>query len=273
MLLRLSAMTVLAAGLTGALLMAMAVSAGPLMARTELVYVSYHDTQSDLIAYDAARSVGHNLTRSRAYDLSPVWSPDGSQIAFVSDRAAGLQIFVMDAGGRNIRRLTPPGRAFEAPRWSADGARLAFVARGSAGVDVFTVNADGSGFEQVSGQTTDPGGIMLELGLDTPAVAGPESPSGESLLSVDFVEHIGWALVLSVTNGEAGVTLASLGRNFGEAAALSWSPDGQRIAYLSSTDGQVDLYIIAPVPGSQPQRITHNRAYESSPVWRPLSAP
>ncbi|MBL8145557.1 MAG: PD40 domain-containing protein [Anaerolineae bacterium] len=273
MLLRLTVWGGLIAGLAGALLMGMAVSAGALMPRTELVYVSYHDTQSDLIAYDAARSLGHNLTRSRAYELSPVWSPDGSQIAFVSDRAAGLHIYVMDAGGRNIRRLTPPGRAFEAPRWSADGARLAFVARGSAGVDIFTVNADGSGFEQVSGQTTDPGSIMLELGLDTPAASGPQSPSGEGLLSVDFVEHIGWALVLSEANGEPGVLLASLGRNFGETAALSWSPDGQRIAYLSSTDGQVDLYIIAPVPGSHPQRVTHNRAYESSPVWRPLNTP
>ncbi|MFN8379142.1 MAG: hypothetical protein U0452_10775 [Anaerolineae bacterium] len=273
MLLVLSTTTTLVAGLAGMLLMAIAISAGPLMPRAELAFVSYHDAQSDIVVYDATRDLRHNLTHSRAYELTPAWSPDGEQIAFVSDRAAGLHIYVMDAYGGHLRRLTPPGRAYEAPRWSADGTRLAFIARGSAGADVFIINADGTGFEQVSGETTDPGSIMLELGLDTPAASGPQSPAGARFLNVDFVEHTGWALMISQSAGAPGELLAPLGRNFGEIFALSWSPDGQRIAYLSSSDGQVDVYTIAPEPGSIPQRVTRTPAYESSPVWRPLASP
>lgn len=269
MLLRLSSVAALVTGLGSALLMAAAVSAGAAMPHAELAYVSYHDFQSDIMVYDAARSVGHNLTRTRAYELNPVWSPDGNRIAFVSDREFGLHIFVMDADGRNVRRLTPSGRAYEAPRWSADGTRLAFVARGPGGVSVYTVLADGTGFEQVSGQTTDPGSIMLELDLDAPAASGPQSPASTAVLKVTFIEHAGWGLMLSAVDGEPGSLLALLGRNYGETLSLSWSPDGQQIAYLSSSDGQTDLYIIAPIPGSPAQRVTDTTAYESSPVWRP----
>ena len=256
---------------TSAMLALVAVVVGGRLPRSELAYVSYRLSQSDIILFDALRHVEHNLTGTPAYDLNPAWSPDGSQMAFVSDRDGGLQIFLMDANGEQIRRLTPPGRAFEAPRWSPDGNRLAFVARGTTGADVFVVNADGTGFQQVSGETTELGSIMLELGMDAPAAGGTESPVDGEAISFHYALETGWGLYMGESQEDEGDFLASLGPIVSELSA-SWSPDGQAIAYLSWADGAPDLYLIAPSPGSPARQITRDSFYESSPVWRPAQA-
>lgn len=60
------------------------------------------------MAADGSNQV--NLTNNPADDTDPVWSPDGSQIAFVSNRdngeGGGQFIYVMDADGSNVRQLT-----------------------------------------------------------------------------------------------------------------------------------------------------------------------
>jgi len=60
-------------------------------------------------------------------DRAPVFSPDGRRIAFVSDRAGGFpELYVMDADGSNVRRLTNNGEIDGNPSWSSDGTRLVF---------------------------------------------------------------------------------------------------------------------------------------------------
>ena len=60
-------------------------------------------------------------------DRAPVFSPDGSRIAFVSDRAGGFpELYLMNAGGGNVRRLTNNSQIDANPSWSPDGTRLVF---------------------------------------------------------------------------------------------------------------------------------------------------
>ncbi|WP_205696022.1 PD40 domain-containing protein [Conexibacter sp. SYSU D00693] len=67
------------------------------------------------------------LTDDTADDRYPVPSPDGTLIAFRSDRAGDPDVWVMDADGANPRNLTAgSGRWESAPSWSPDGTRLAF---------------------------------------------------------------------------------------------------------------------------------------------------
>src|SRR5919198_1162896 len=89
-----------------------------------------------------------DLTNDPASDLDPSWSPDGTRIAFASNRddpkGVAYEIYVMDADGSNQVRLThTPGDDGE-PSWSPDGARIAFVTTSGTRADIAVMNADGS---------------------------------------------------------------------------------------------------------------------------------
>ncbi|MEC7985547.1 MAG: hypothetical protein VX278_10325 [Myxococcota bacterium] len=77
------------------------------------------------------------LTKSYGIDTAPVYSPDGSKIAYVSERSGGAQIYIMDADGSNHKRLTFQGSQNTDPDFSPDGSTLAFVSRDQ-NFDIFT---------------------------------------------------------------------------------------------------------------------------------------
>lgn len=91
------------------------------------------------------------------YDGSPVWSPDGTKIAFISNRDYYFAVWVMNADGSNARLVTDKVIDAGEPAWSPDGAKIAFSggARGSVmmtlpSVNIYVVNVDGSGLTQLT---------------------------------------------------------------------------------------------------------------------------
>jgi hypothetical protein len=66
--------------------------------------------------------------RSLTAGREPAWAPKGGRIAFVSDRGGSDDLYVIDANGRGLRRLTSSAASETEPAWSPDGRRLAFVA-------------------------------------------------------------------------------------------------------------------------------------------------
>lgn len=81
---------------------------------------------------------------STRWDLSPSFSPDGRQIAFMSNRSGSYEIWVADADGSDPARLTDFGGPFVGnPRWSPDGRQIAFDARRDGNADVFVIDTDG----------------------------------------------------------------------------------------------------------------------------------
>jgi dipeptidyl aminopeptidase/acylaminoacyl peptidase len=96
--------------------------------------------------YDSLFVVGldgagfHRITE-RVGIGQPTWSPDGSRIAFVGGpRRGGGDVFVVDADGSNVLRLTETMQEEGSPAWSPDGKRIVFVRD----ADVWVMNADGT---------------------------------------------------------------------------------------------------------------------------------
>jgi TolB protein len=83
------------------------------------------------------------LTSQKAgSDTAPVWSPDGTRIAFVSDRDRGFpELYLMNAGGSGVKRLTTNALIDANPSWSPDGTRVVFERCCENGTsDLFTVD-------------------------------------------------------------------------------------------------------------------------------------
>lgn len=80
-----------------------------------------------------------------AINVEPAISPDGSKLAFSSDRAGRPMIYVMNSDGSNVKRITFAGAFNSSPAWSPDGSKIAFAAQDSGNFDIFVMNADGTG--------------------------------------------------------------------------------------------------------------------------------
>ena len=73
-----------------------------------------------------ANSDVHNVSNHPAFDGWPAWSPDGTEIAFASNRNWNFQIFVMKADGSGVRLLANTEGRATGPVWSGDGRRVYF---------------------------------------------------------------------------------------------------------------------------------------------------
>ena len=97
------------------------------------------------------------LTDDNMQDTHPTWSPDGTQIAFMSNRSHHNEIYIINRDGSGLRAVTAQGNGIPSPiielSWSLDGTQLAFGCSGLpdsknpenvVGTAICAVNIDGS---------------------------------------------------------------------------------------------------------------------------------
>ena len=188
-----------------------------------------------------------NLTRHPSRDLAPVWSPTGEHIAFNSDRDGTRDIYIMDADGKNVRKVFRNLAYREYPTWSPDGKKLAYLHASDWGIYVGTID---SGQEERITATNFLGGW--------PAW----SPDGSK---ITFILTVGPGnYQLRVVNLETRTEKVLMpNREQGTFLDPDWSPDSTRIAFYWSKKG---IYVIDG-NGRGLKRLIPNA---SRPTWSPL---
>lgn len=107
---------------------------------------------ADIYKIDLNGEIVNRLTKgpANAINVEPSLNPDGSKIAFSSERGGRPMIYVMNSDGSNVKRLTFDGVYNSSPSWSPDGKKIAFAGQAENHFDIFVMNADGSGIVRVT---------------------------------------------------------------------------------------------------------------------------
>ena len=106
----------------------------------------------DIFRFDLASEALLPITNgpTRAMNVEPDVSPDGSQIAFSSDRSGNPMIYVMPIAGGKAKRITLAGKYNASPSWSPDGKYIAFAGYDKSHFDIFTMKPDGTELKRLT---------------------------------------------------------------------------------------------------------------------------
>jgi Tol biopolymer transport system component len=181
------------------------------------------------------------------------------QLAFVSDRSGVPQIYLIDADGSEVARITDLGGGACQPDWSPDGTKLVFISPCRENLQVYpnsslqVINADGTGLST----------------LNTPIGSfDPDwSPDGETLL---------FALAADTNRVEINrydlesETVEALTANGKLNYQPSWSNDGESLVFVSTLNGGLRLYIMDNELGAESQLFTRSGQKDNThPSWSP----
>jgi Tol biopolymer transport system component len=105
----------------------------------------FTEVEFEIYVVNADGTNPRNITNEDfAEDDYPAWSPDGSRIAFHTDRTGNFDILLMNPDGSALVNLTPHPAGDFLPAWSSDGSRIAFESIRDGNSEVYVMNADGS---------------------------------------------------------------------------------------------------------------------------------
>jgi len=183
---------------------------------------------------------------------SPAFSPDGSRIAFSSNRDGDFSLYVMNRDGSGVTRVTGPGTSDDSPSWSPDGSKLVFTRSFSFGAALMVVNVDGTGETALTP-------VVTSGYLDWPAW----SPDGTKIAYTGGgTPHI----YVMNADGSGAMALPALASDTVDHPA--WSPDGARLAVHDLGRG----IVVMNADGSNPVSLEPGGEYGTEPAWAPDGA-
>jgi TolB protein len=203
---------------------------------------------------------------ARNQDFNPAWSPDGSKILFHRFvQGEHVDLFVMNARGKHMTRLTSAPNLDGFGAWSPDGSRIAYTRNfrrdGGHTSQIFVMDADGGNVEQLTNSSYSSGfPTWSPSGRRIAFTSGRECESRQQ-------RRCGTALYVMKAAGSARHRIGPFNRT-AHVQYPAWSPNGRWIAYDRAGDccASTGIYLVRP-SGAKHHRITNNVA--GHPSWSP----
>ena len=204
------------------------------------------DLLGDIYALDADGGRARPLLQGMAFETHPVYSPDGTQFAFISDRSGSANLWIADSDGANLKQLSfDEGRTlFASPAWSADG-RSVLASRAVYSVlafELYRYDKGGGGAERVT-EAEPPGGASAEARHN--ALGAVASPDGRYLYYATKTgsgltdgEPPLWSIARLDLQTDTEDVIVSAG---GGGMQPALSRDGRYLAYASRYGAQTGL--------------------------------
>lgn len=219
---------------------------------TRIAYVTKAAQRYQLWVADADGENAQSALASPEPIISPAWSPNGGQLAYVSFESRKPVVYTHDVGTGKRRLIANFKGSNSAPAWSPDGRTLAVTLSRDGGSQLYAIDADGG----------EPRRLAQSSSIDTePAYA----PDGKSIY---FVSDRGGApqiYKMPASGGNAERVTFTGSYNISPVI----SPDGRWLAYISRVSGAFKLHVME-LAGGAVSAITDTSADES-PSFAPNS--
>ena len=223
----------------------------------QIVYESKRTGTTDLWVVSVDSGKPRQLTRDIRNDYFGSWSGDGKWIAFLSDRGRQIDAWAIPAAGGVERRITDSATEEDGqPAWRANTNELAIVA-GSERAALFSLDLASGTEQRITADSIRP----VEMAV---------SPDGKQVAYL--IERGGGVRDLAVAPVAGGASrVVFTGGMIGfpgqpSSSALTWSPDGKKIACFSDRGGSYDIWM-ADAAGGAPLQLTNWPGFEFVPVW------
>jgi Tol biopolymer transport system component len=214
---------------------------------------------SELFVMGADGGQRTQLTNTPQGNSDATWSPNGTQIAFVSDRNSGVpNIFIMRTDGSGVRQITHDTAGKSELAWSPAGDRIAFVRVPAGGGDreIYSIRTNGSDLTDL---TRDPSSDDLE-----PAW----SPDGRQIVysgPLHKGESVGMDLWTMNADGSHKQALHHENNAYSDGAYPAWSPNGRTIVFSANNgSGYYHLWSV-PAAGGQNSELVTNKVPGGNP--------
>jgi len=220
-----------------------------------MVYISVVAGREQLFISKIDGKDAWQLTTDSVDHEDPAWSPDGTEVAFVSLTATTEQIALIPATGGSIRLVTPATERAIHPNWAPDGRHLAYCTdddlkppkKNDAAIRVIDLQ-DSSIRELISG------------GVNTYPAWSPDG------------KHLAFRRMLGESNSEVfladsdGTHIRNLTDNPAFDGWPAWSPDGNRLAFASNRDGDYQIYVMR-MDGTDVRLVAPSTGRGTAPKW------